>query len=157
MKRLKYALLTILTLSGVTLSAAVSAQSTDAIEVTRAAVQTERKAVVAAAMRLSEQESQAFWPVYNDFRAEMNKIIDKQVRLIRDFAKHYNSLSDEKAKAMVAEYLSIEKAKLKLRQRYVRKFEKVLPPKKVMRYYQTENKLDALINVQLAREIPLAK
>ena len=157
MKRLKYTLLTILTLSGVTLSAAVSAQSTDAIEVTRAAVQTERKAIVASAMGLSEQESQAFWPVYNDFRAEMNKIIDRHVRLIRDFAKHYNSLSDEKAKAMVTEYLSIEKAKLKLRQRYVRKFEKVLPPKKVMRYYQTENKLDALVNVQLAREIPLAK
>ena len=157
MKRLKYTLLTILTLSGVTLSAAVSAQSTDAIEVTRAAVQTERKAIVAAAMGLSEQESQAFWPVYNDFRAEMNKVIDRHVRLIRDFAAHYNSLSDEKAKAMVAEYLSIEKAKLKLRQRYVRKFEKVLPPKKVMRYYQTENKLDALVNVQLAREIPLAK
>ena len=157
MKRLKYTLLTILTLAGVTLSAAVSAQSTDAIEVTRAAVQTERKAIVASAMKLSEQESQAFWPVYNDFRADMNKVIDRQVRLIRDFAKHYNSLSDEKAKAMVSEYLSIEKAKLKLRQRYVRKFEKVLPPKKVMRYYQTENKLDALINVQLAREIPLAK
>ena len=142
---------------GATLGNAMAGEAGDAIELTRSVIQVERKAVVAKAMELTQQESQAFWPVYNEYWNNLNKINDRKVKLIMDYAKNYGNISDTMAKDMLKEFFDIQNATLKLKKKYVKKFENVLPPKKVFRYFQTENKLDALINIQLASEIPLMR
>ena len=142
---------------GATLGNAMAGEASDAVELTRSVVQVERKAVVAKAMELTQQESQAFWPVYNEYWNNLNKINDRKVKLIMDYAKNYGNISDTMAKDMLKEFFDIQNATLKLKKKYVKKFENVLPPKKVFRYFQTENKLDALINIQLASEIPLMR
>jgi len=142
---------------GATLGNAMAGEKSDAIELTRSVVQVERKAVVAKAMELTEQESQAFWPVYNEYWNDLNKINDRKVKLIMDYAKNYGNISDTMAKDMLKEFFDIQSATLKFKKKYVKKFENVLSPKKVFRYFQTENKLDALINIQLASEIPLMR
>lgn len=158
MKMLGRMMLVVLCLFGMTLATrAVAQTTTDAIEVTRAAIQTERRAIVAKTMELTEPESQAFWPVYNEYWAEMNKVLDRRVRLITDYAEHWGDISDEKAGSMLDEFFKIQEDRLKVKKSYVKKFKKVLPTKKVARYYQVENKLDALIDVDLAQGIPLLK
>jgi hypothetical protein len=74
-----------------------------------------------------------------------------------DFAKDYETLTAGQANAMLEELLSIKKVDLKVKKKYVTKLKKVLPAKKIMRFYQLENKLDAIINYQLAAEIPLVR
>ena len=136
-----------------------SQQPRDGIEVTRAVIKAERRAIVSMNLELTDAESKAFWPVYDEYWVQMKKIGDREVLLIEDFAKHYNyeSLTDEKAETMIKELLSIMKEENKLKKKYVKKFMKVLPAKKVLRYYQIENKLDAVINFDLAATIPLAR
>jgi predicted restriction endonuclease len=136
-----------------------SQQARDGIEVTRAAIKAERRAIVSLNLELTNAESQAFWPVYDEYWVQMKKIGDREVLLIEDFAKNYKyeSLSDEKAEEMIKEMLSIMKDENQLKRKYVKKFQKALPAKKVLRYYQIENKLDAMINIDLAATIPLAK
>ncbi len=157
MKVIKRCLMITTWVIGGTLGNAMAAEVGDAIELTRSVVQVERKAVVAKAMELTQQESQAFWPVYNEYWNDLNKINDRKVKLIMDYAKNYGNISDAMAKDMLKEFFDIQSATLKLKKKYVRRFEKVLSPKKVFRYFQTENKLDALINIQLASEIPLMR
>ena len=136
-----------------------SQQARDGIEVTRAAIKAERRAIVSMNLELTDAESKAFWPVYDEYWVQMKKIGDREVVLIEGFAKHYNyeSLTDEKAEETIKEFLSIMKDENKLKKKYVKKFMKVLPAKKVLRYYQIENKLDAVINFDLAATIPLAR
>jgi hypothetical protein len=55
------------------------------------------------------------------------------------------------------EYLAVEKERVKLKESYMKKFEKVLSPKKVMRYLQVENKLEAMAKYELSKGIPLAQ
>lgn len=131
----------------------------DEIKLTRAVIQTERKAIVQENMILSEEERQKFWPLYNHYRAAMSTVNDRKVRLITDYADSYvnRNLSDEKALALLNEFLAIEKDKLKVKNRYVRRFRKVLPPKKVVRFFQIDNKLEALVNAALAKDIPLMR
>ena len=133
------------------------AQNNDQMELTRTVVQTKRKVIIAKAMQLSEAESQAFWPVYNAYWNDMNKINDRSARLISDYADNYQALSEDKSKIYLKEYMAIEQDKLRLRKRYVSKFNKILPPNQVLRYFQAENKLDAIVKYDLARAIPLAK
>ena len=77
--------------------------------------------------------------------------------LIEDYAKHYESLSGDKASSLLKQYFAVEEERLQLQQSYVSKFEKAIPPQKVVRYYQIENKLDAIIEYELVEIIPLAK
>ena len=138
---------------------ACAQQARDEIEVTRAAIKAERKAIVSMNLELSDAESQAFWPVYDEYWTQMKKAGDRQVLLITDFAKHYTyeSLTNDRAEEMLKEFLSISKDKNKLKEKYAKRFMKVLPAKKVLRYYQIENKLDTIIEMDLAATIPLAR
>ena len=136
---------------------ALAVQVEDEIELTRDVIKTERKAIIAKNMQFTEEESQAFWPVYNDYQEEMRDVGDRKVKLITGFAKDYETLTAGQANEMLEEVLSIKQADLKIKKKYVTKLKKVLPAKKVMRFYQLENKLDAIINVQLAAEIPLVR
>ena len=77
--------------------------------------------------------------------------------MIKGYAESFNadSMTDEKAEALIQEYFSIEEATLKLRKRWWKKFTRILPARKAARYYQLENKLDAVVDVDLADQIPL--
>ena len=75
--------------------------------------------------------------------------------MIVDYAEHYPNVTSDEAKDMIDGYLDILSDELKLRKRYLSRFREVLPEIKVTRFYQVENKLDAAINMDLARSIPL--
>jgi hypothetical protein len=77
--------------------------------------------------------------------------------LIKDFAASYDSMSDEKASDLLKQQMAIDEDRLKLKKSYLGKFEKVLPQKKVARYYQIERKLDASVQYEAAKAIPLVK
>ena len=123
----------------------------------RADIQADRTKVVAANLQLTEAESAKFWPVYNEYRGKVNKLDDRALAMLQDYANNYENLSDEKAKELIKTSLDLQKDRLDLQRSYLGKFEKVLPWKKVARYYQIERKLDTAILNEAAQAIPLAK
>ena len=149
-------LLAVLTLSAA--SKPVLAQSdAGSTQAARAELQADRTKLVAANLQLTDAEAAKFWPLYEEFRAKQNRLDDRALSIIDDYAKNYDNLSDEKAKELIKGSLDLEKDRLDLRRSYLGKFEKVLPWKKVARYYQIERKLDAAIQYEGAQAIPLAK
>ena len=93
-------------------------------------------------MRLTPQESTAFWPVYNKYREEVTKVNDKLVKVITDYAAQRDTLTDAQANKLLTDYLAFEQNPLDLRKKYLKQFTAVLPMTKVARFYQIENKLD---------------
>ena len=155
---LKRALIIIVaTASGLMSMTALGQTERDVIEVLRSQVQTNRQAVVAENLGLSEEEGQAFWPVYREFHNERASLADERVRLIKKFADNFETLTDEQAKKIVDDYLRYEDRLLRLRKRFVPKFRKVLNNQQVMRYLQIENKIDDIIDFEISRVIPLAE
>ncbi len=131
------------------------ASETDQLQQLRAEIQADRQAVVAANLGLTDAEGAAFWPLYREYRGELSKVGDRTQKLIQDYAKVYDTATAEQAKAMVDEMLAVQQAELKVKESYVPKFRKVIPEVKVARFLQIENKIDALIRLQLAADIPL--
>ena len=144
-------------LLALTLSGSLHAQTRSAIEVTRADIQADRKAILAANLPLSEEQANAFWPVYREYRAEMDKVGDRTVKLITDYAASYDALTDDTAAGLVTEHLAIQKDNVKIKTAYAPRFSKILPPKSVMRFYQLESKMDTIVMLGLAAGIPLAR
>jgi hypothetical protein len=131
----------------------------DNMQILRDKIKADKKLLVAANMQLTETEAKAFWPVYDQYQKDLTAINRRTVKLIESYAADYraNTMTDEKAKKLTADYVAIEKAEARLQESYVPKLIKVLPPKKVARYLQIENKIRAAIKYELAGEIPLVQ
>ena len=108
-------------------------------------------------MDLPPKEAEAFWPLYREYRMEMAKVGDRVSKLLVDYTGQYDSLTDEQANQIMKEWISIEKAKTGVKDKYVARFKKILPARKAMRFFQADNKLDAVLNAQLASIVPLAR
>jgi len=139
------------------LPAVTQVSDTDYLQQLRADIQTDRQAIVAASLGLTDEEGEAFWPVYRDYRNDMAKVGDRMQKLIQDYAEIWGVATEEQAKTMVDEMLDIRHDELKVRKSHLSKFRKVLPEIKVARFLQIENKIDAIINLGLADSIPLVE
>ena len=123
------------------------------LEKTRA----DKKLFVAENMQLTEAEAKAFWPVYEQYQDELFLLRARTAKLIKDYAEGYEKMTNDNAKKLLDELMVIEGLGPKLRQAYLPKFRKALPEMKVVRYYQIENKIYAVLLYELARNIPLVK
>jgi hypothetical protein len=139
--------------------AAAQDKPADNMQVLREKLKADKKLLVASNMQLTESEAKAFWPVYEEYQKDLMAINQRIGNLIKSYAADYqaNTLTDEKAKKLVADYVAIEKAEAGLKESFVPKLSKVLPPKKVARYLQVENKVRAVVKYELAGEIPLVQ
>lgn len=129
----------------------------DYMEVERAALKTEKKALVAEAMQLTEAESTVFWPLYNEYNDKKYLVNTKVYNTIVDYAENYMSLSDEKAIELYTNSMKHKQELAKLEKSYFKKFQKIMPGKKAVRYFQVENKIKMLIDAEIALEIPLVE
>lgn len=137
------------------MSPAFSQSFDDYLEVVRDVLNTEKKAVVAETMSLTDAESGVFWSLYNEYNSKLYEVHTERVNIIKDFAAQYETMTDEKADALVNRSLAYQTKLLKLNKSYYKKFKKILPASKAALYFQVESKIDDLINASLAAEIPL--
>jgi hypothetical protein len=129
----------------------------DNMQLVREKIETDKKLFIAQNMNLTESEAKVFWPVYENYQKDLGKLVDKTVKLIDNYATNYETMTEEAAKELINGYLAIEGERVALMKSFLPKFRKVLPEKKVARYYQLENKIDAVVNYGLAKQIPLVK
>lgn len=127
------------------------------MEILRAKIQADKKLVVAANMNLTDAEAKAFWPIYQEYQTKLTKINERITKLIVDYAQNYQTMTNEIAKKLMTESMAVEKERLTLKESLMPKFQKALPAIKVARYYQIENKIQAIVQYSLADGIPLVE
>ena len=130
---------------------------TSDLALTRASIQLRRQAIVTSVMDLTPKESEAFWPLYREYRVEMAKVGDRISKLLVQYSEQYDGLTDAQASQIMKDWISVEKARTSVKDKYVSRFKKILPARKVMRFFQADNKLDAILLAQLASVVPLAR
>ena len=146
-----------LALALIGLSAAATAQTVkDQLDLTRQRVESQRRVLVAGALPLTEAEEKAFWPLFDDYEKERRAIDERANRLVADFVAGAASLSDAQAKAMLAEALQVDEGRLEVRRSYLDRMAKVIPPRKLVRFFQIDNKLDSVVRADISKQIPLA-
>jgi len=138
-------------------AAAAQDKPADDMGILREKARADKRAVVASVLELTENEAKVFWPVYNAYQSDMVTHYDRLLRLIDSYAKAYDAMTDETATKLLTDYLALERDHVALLTSYVPRFRKVLPARKVARLYQIENKMRALVNYELARQIPFVK
>ena len=121
------------------------------------AARAERKAIVNDNMKLSSDEAKAFWPIYDKYEGAMDKIEDRHIAEIKDFAKNYDTLTNADAKRKLDQVMAIAQARLNVQKAYIPKFRAVISEVKTTRFFQIDNKLRAMVQCEIAQMVPLAK
>ncbi len=122
-----------------------------------AAARAQRKATVGANMNLSADEAARFWPVYDAYEAKMDKIEDRHVKELKEFAAKYSNFTDADAAKKLDEVMAIQQARLDVQKEFIPQFRAVISQVKVTRFYQIDNKIQALIQCDIAQLVPLAQ
>jgi len=132
---------------------------TNNLEVIHEKLKADKKLIVTKYMELTESEAKQFWPVYEEYQKDLQKLNERLGSLLQSYAAEYrsNSLSDEKAKKLLDEWLALDKDEANHRKSYAGKVLKVLPAKKAARYLQIENEFRVLLKYDLAATVPLVQ
>ena len=127
-----------------------------AIQMLRQDVGKDRRAIVKANMLLTNSEAERFWPLYDQYRAEIHKVGDRRLKVITDYAANRDSMSEEEANRLAREWLDAEKQRVDIKEDYLKKFQKEgLSARTTARFFQIDQKLDATVDAALAARIPL--
>ena len=132
-----------------------SSASDQEIQMLRQDIQAQRKQITAANMPLTPDEATKFWPIYDQYRKEASKNGDERWALIQDYAKNYQSMTDAQAQDYIKREAANEQKVIALRMKYVPIFEKVISPKKTALFCQIDHRVDLMIQLQLASQIPM--
>jgi hypothetical protein len=120
-----------------------------------AAARAQRKAIIGANMMLTDSEATQFWPLYDEYEAKMDKIDDRHLKELKDYAAGYEKLTDAQATGKLDEVMSIAQARIDVQKQYIPKFRAVLSGIKTTRFFQMDNKLNAIRQCALAQLVPL--
>lgn len=138
------------------LGLAASAQNyNDLVEVVRSDIRTEHRAIVMSSLALTEAQSALFSPIFDEYSTALKKHWDKRIQLIKDYAAKYETMNDEAAGGFMKRMTALEKESSALRSTYAKKVSKVLPTTVAARWMQVERRLNQVVELQLASEIPL--
>jgi hypothetical protein len=129
------------------------------LEIVHEKLKADKKLIVSKYMELTESEAKTFWPVYEDYQKDLQKFHERLGALLKSYAADYRgkSLTDEKAKKLLDEWIALEQDDVKQRSAFIPKVTKALPAKKAARYLQIENEYRMLLRYDLAATVPLAQ
>ena len=116
-----------------------------------------KKQLVASNLTLTESEATKFWPVYEQYSADTERINETRAALIKEYAEAYGTITDAQADSLIRRWLDADLAAAQLRQAYVPIFRKVLPGKKAATFFQLDRRISMMIDVQVTSQLPLVQ
>jgi hypothetical protein len=155
MKRISSYLAAAMVITGIS-GTALAQDERDAIEALRGQISADRQAVIAANLQIPESQGEEFWPLYREYHAKRDELMDKRVAILTEFRDSYIGLTADQADQLLDDHMKLEKELLKLKDKYHSKFRKILTARGTLRYFQLENKLDTIVNYNLVKVVPLS-
>jgi Spy/CpxP family protein refolding chaperone len=131
---------------------------TDAdIQMLRTNLRSQRKQMIAANMKLTDAEAEKFWPIYDQYIAELVKNNNTKYDLIKQYVQQQGNLTDAQADAAVQQWIQVDESVAQLRLKYVPLFRKVLSAKGTAQFYQVDRRIQLMIDLQLASALPIVE
>jgi hypothetical protein len=105
---------------------------------TKEKIEAEKVAFITKKMDLTPLESQAFWPVYNQYRKELESTRQDKKDLLHDSKKKYETMTDAEIEKAIQESFVMEQHELDLKKKYFFEFKKIISSKKIVKLYRAE-------------------
>jgi hypothetical protein len=126
-------------------------------EVLRADLRAKHAEMIGRAMQLSGKQAEAFWPIFRDYQKDLKKLNDEKLDILKEYYGNYEKLTEEKAYELAERVLDYDAGRIKLKRYYFKRFSKALSPQTAVKFFQVDNQIQALVDLQILSELPLVK
>lgn len=124
------------------------------VELLRADVKAKRVAIITEIMQFSDSEAATFWPLFRDYDYELSKLGDARLQLITDYIKNYDDITNEKADNLMSAALALETQRTELKKKHFDIMKKALSPRTAARFFQVENQMQQIVDLQISANLP---
>ncbi len=125
------------------------------IRLLRIDLKAKKEQIIKEAMQLNDQQAAAFWPVYRAYDAEQTKLGDEKLAIVNDYAQSFLTMSNEKAGQLAQKVMALDDQRIALRRKYYELLKKALPTVLVVRFFQVENQIQLVVDLQIASNLPI--
>jgi len=140
----------------VALSVTAALADNDAyLELLKSDVRAEKIAIVTEVMEFNDAEAASFWPIYREYDRQLQMIVDDRIKMIKQFAAHYGTFDDRRAKKIAEKAFWLESRRTNLKRKFFPRFSKAVGAKRAAQFFQLERQINLLIELQIAAELPL--
>ncbi len=127
------------------------------LDLLRKDIRSKKKQLVAANLKLTETEATKFWPIYDQYTAELIKINDKKFELVQNYADNWGKMTNEQSLSFIRQWLDMDILITQLRQKYVPIVSQVLDGKKSATFFQLDRRMSMMIDLQVSSQMPLVQ
>ena len=149
--------LIVLTLLLLAAGAAQAQQVSDQTMLTFEVLSQEWDKMIGGVLELSDEQAAGFWPLYKEYRAARSGLMQERIDILKMFLSGYETMGGKAARTLLDTLFEIDGKILAVKREYAPRFDAVLPPAKVVRLYQTENKLEVMMMAEVTKDVPLAR
>lgn len=121
----------------------------------RSDVRKQKTQIMGAMLELSPEEAAKFWPIYNEYDAELTKLSDLRLANIQDYARNYDKMTDSKADELIRKAFDYRKQRSELLAKYYGRVKESLGAVQAARFVQVEDQLLMIIDLQITSELPI--
>ena len=125
------------------------------IRLLRTDLKAKKEQIIKEAMQLSDQQAAAFWPIYRNYDAEQTKLGDEKLAIVHDYAQNFLTMTDPKADQLAQRVMALDEQRLALKKKYYELLKKALPTVLAVRFFQVENQLQLILDLQIASNLPI--
>ncbi len=127
------------------------------LKLLRINVRAEVREIMRSNFILPKEEAEVFWPLYVEYEAESSRLWDGRVELIREYGRKWAQMSEKDAQGLMDRLFELDDKRTKLRRRYFRRIRREVSATVALRFMQIDRRINNLIEIQLTKDIPLAK
>jgi hypothetical protein len=127
------------------------------VQLLREDLRSKKKQLIAANLTLTDSEATKFWPIYDQYTAELVQINNEKYAIIQDYVKNWGTMNDTQALDLTKRSLAVDAKVTALRTKYVPIFNGVLPGTKTATFFQLDRRIGMMIDLQLASQFPLVQ
>jgi hypothetical protein len=127
------------------------------IELLRSDVKNQKMFLVSQTMKFSEEDASVFWPIYKEYEIELDKLGDKRIANIRDFANNYEKMTNLKADKIIDQAFNYHEERLKLKRNMYDKLKNKFNSSTAAKFIQLEHQIQLIVDLKINAELPLIK
>ena len=129
----------------------------DYVEMLKKNIQDESRMIVADNLTLTEEQAEIFWPLYDEYDAAYDKLVDERVKVIEDYMMNYYGLDEETGKELITKSIELKQKVVDIQKEYINKMLDVLPISVVGKFFQIDNRIAAIIDIARMANIPFVR
>lgn len=127
------------------------------VSLLRSDVRKQKTEIMGAMLELSPDEAAKFWPIYNEYDAELTKLNDLRLSNIQEYARNYDNMTESKADELIQKAFDYRQRRSELLSKYYGRVKESLGSIQAARFVQIEDQLLMIIDLQITSELPIVE